>query len=168
MSSTTELCVTVSKSKASSVNLQGWGAASCRIPPREIMAYNNNDKNNNLYQCGTKSSPESRGGTPATWSSVEDIGLSKPKGNVWNIPVHHTRTSFGEVWKGQTCWARSWILGLSRSPIRSPVKQFGLTQLGSAKQLARGTIRATGAWIETFQHTNENQGLQQTVLKKVD
>lgn len=65
------------------------------------MAYNNNDKNNNLYQCGTKSSPESRGGTPATWSLVEDVGLSKPKGNVWNILVHHTRTSFGEVWQGQ-------------------------------------------------------------------
>ena len=164
----TELCITVSKSKASLATLQGWGAPSHRTPPsREIICTDvrHQKRGRDKHQPQT-----AEVGCQLPGTSVEGVSISKSEGHVWVLAEfsHHTRKSSGEVWKGQTCCARSWILGLSRSPTRSPVKQFELTQLGSAKQLARGTIQATGAWIETFQRTNENQGLQQMVLKKVD
>lgn len=78
---------------------------------------------------------------------------------------HHSRKSPEEVWKGQSCCGRRWILGTPDPPER----QSELTDSDwSVKGLARGTTRATGAWTETFQCTNENQELQQVALKKAD
>lgn len=159
----TELCITVSKPKDSRATLQRWEEPSHRTPPHEIICTNvrHQRRGRDKHQSQRKGIGSQLPGT-----SVEDVSLSKTTANVFghygSIPVT-PEGLLGGSGKNQSA-----VLGLSRNPTWSPVKWFELTQLGSAKQLARGTIQATGAWTETFQHTNENQELQQMVLKKVD
>lgn len=80
ISEITELCITVSKSKASLAALQGWGALSHRTTPCEMICTNAwHQKRRRDKDQPQRAEVECQ----LAGTSAEEIDLAKTKGNVW-------------------------------------------------------------------------------------
>lgn len=86
----------------------------------------------------------------------------KPREEIVWVYSHHTRRV------GKDKPSVQGIFGAEQGPHLIPSEDLWVDSTWKRTAAGKGTAQAAGARTEALQHTNENQGLHQMVLKKVD